>query len=330
MFAGFGRFERNKRIAPAVTSVIAKEVLMRRAQRNRRGGFTLVELLVVIAIIAVFIGLLLPAIQKVREAAARMQSLNNLKQMALACHQFHDTNLTLPPAQGAMQPNRGVIGPVHFHILDYIEQGAVLQNARGPSGYARWDVNGTFGKVIRTYLSPSDPTATTGQVDLGALWAVTSYGYNFQVFGNGFLASSPDVAVGNPNTTNIAFWFGRTRLEAIRDGTSNTIMFAEKIAQCGKWMAPVDGASLWSCEFHQRRPGFAINGAAANSTGPGSMFQVGADPATCDWNRASTVSRTAILVALCDGSVRRLAATLAPALWWSALQPNDGGNLGDW
>jgi type II secretory pathway pseudopilin PulG len=303
---------------------------MRRSQRNRRGGITLVELLVVIAIIAVLIGLLVPAIQKVRSAAARVRSLNNLKQMALACQQFHDANLTLPPAQGAMQPNRGVIGPVHFHILDYIEQGAVLHNAQSPSGYARWDVNGTFGKVIPTYLSPSDPTVTTGQANLGALWAETSYGYNFQVFGNGNMASSPDVALGNPNTTNVAFWFGRTRLVAIQDGTSNTIMFAEKIAQCGKWLAPVDGASLWSCEFNQRRPGFAINGATANSTGPGSMFQVHPNPATCDWNLASTPSSTAILVAPCDGSARSLAASIAPAIWWSALQPNDGGNLGDW
>src|SRR5262245_36361323 len=225
MFAGFGRFERNKRIAPAVTGVIAKEVLMRRAQRNRRGGFTLVELLVVIAIIAVLIGLLLSAIQKVREAAARMQSLNNLKQMALACHQFHDVNETLPPAQGAMQPNRGVIGPVHFHILDFIEQGPVLQNARSPSGYARWDVNATYGKVIPTYLTPSDPTITNGLGNFGALWGLASYGYNFQVFGNGNMATSPDVALGNPNTTNVAFWFGSTRLAAIQDGTSNTIMF---------------------------------------------------------------------------------------------------------
>ena len=303
---------------------------MNRSERYRRGGFTLVELLVVIGIIAVLLALLVPAIQKVRSAAARVQSLNNLKQMSLACQNFHDVNGTLPPAQGARRPGQGVIGPVHFHILDFIEQGPVLKNAESPRGFARWDVNGTLGKVIPTYLSPSDPSATNGQGNFGARWGLASYAYNFQVFGNGNLARSPDVALGNPNTTNIAFWFGGTRLVAIQDGTSNTIMFAEKIAQCGRWLGPVDGASLWSCEFNQRRPGFAINGAAANSTGPGSMFQVAAKPATCDWNLASTTSSTAILVALCDGSARSLAASTAPAIWWSAHQPNDGGDLGDW
>src|SRR5262249_5434499 len=132
------------------------------SERYRRGGFTLVELLVVIGIIAVLIALLLPAIPKGRSAAARAQSPNHLQQMSLASQNFHDVNGTLPPAQGAQRRGQGVIGPVHFHILDFIEQGPVLKNAESPRGFARWDVNGTFGKVIPTYLSPSDPTVANG------------------------------------------------------------------------------------------------------------------------------------------------------------------------
>src|SRR5262249_19403990 len=114
------------------------------------------------------------------------------------------------------------------------------------------------------------------------------------------------------------------------DGTSNTIMFAEKLAQCGIWLGPIDGSNLWPCEFNQRRPGFAINGASPLSTGPGSLFQVNPSAATCNWHLASTPSSSAILVALCDGSVRSLTASTSPAVWWSALQPNDGGPFGDW
>src|SRR5438132_4820355 len=119
-----------------------------RMQQRRRGAFTLIELLVVIAIIAVLIGLLLPAVQKVREAAARSQCSNNLKQLALACHTYHDFQKTLPrngthhyPAT-SHGPPEGTgccgIGAAHWswiaRILPFIEENDLYKQGNIPDG----------------------------------------------------------------------------------------------------------------------------------------------------------------------------------------------------
>jgi len=137
---------------------------------HRRPGFTLIELLVVIAVIAILIGLLMPAVQKVREAAARTQTINNLKQVGLAAHSYHDTYKHFPPATGA---NHGRLGSIHYFLLPYIE------------GTNLWklDTNSLNlpleNQVFVPFLSPMDPTQDDGRA--GGRGA-TNFAANVQAF----------------------------------------------------------------------------------------------------------------------------------------------------
>src|SRR6516164_9724157 len=144
---------------------------MRRLSKTaERRGFTLIELLVVIAIIAVLIGLLLPAVQKVREAANRVKCKNNLHQLGLAAHQYHDDHQHLPPGVGYTPlAESGVWGHHFFHLLPYLEQDNLYRRALGPVALATGPVtiywpgnNDVYRQPVRSFLCPSDPSVGPG------------------------------------------------------------------------------------------------------------------------------------------------------------------------
>jgi prepilin-type N-terminal cleavage/methylation domain-containing protein len=205
----------------------------------RRRGFTLIELLVVIAIIAVLIALLLPAIQKVREAANRSRCQNNLKQIGLAVHNYEGVN-------GALPPSRISYGYTGWTVLmlPYIEQQTVF-NAFDVTARGANQANGVFapqipvyqcptrnrsGQLSKTMDAPSNGTAaTTGHGSLGDYAAVDGYSHTDPPFRRESAAGMLIVANGASGIVpSIAGWKSRTTLQSVTDGTSQTLMIGEK------------------------------------------------------------------------------------------------------
>lgn len=286
---------------------------MRTVHPRERSGFTLLELLVVGAILAVLVGLLLPAVQKVRGAALRIQSASQIRQIALAMHGYAESRGgALPRADGVAASGAGYEWSHHVMLLPYLEQSAMYDHYQAQALKLvgnTWNLNSSTR--LRIFEDPTD--RSLNKLDRDAPYAVCSYALNALVF------------------------VPHARIDAIADGTSHTLAYATKYAwNCRGVRFSWTSSNLANPGFSIAAPTFAdeVFGHAVPRPGvgvPAVTFQVAPTEEECDPTLPQTALPGGMVVALMDGGVRRLAPGVAPPAYWAAVTPA-GGEVGapDW
>ncbi len=294
-----------------------------------RRAFTLIELLVVIAIIAVLIALLLPAVQQAREAARRSQCKNNLKQIGLALHNYHDTFGVLPP--GTVWPTGQNSGPrtggYTVHILPYIDQATVYNlvnfNVSGILWYGGNNSTAT-GAAMPALLCPSDGMGTGFAVTSSQRWFRNNYLGIFSGVKTGDILTS---ATDNDPTKMAVFGMNRgARIRDINDGTSNTMLVAEYLTGLSStefrafaWSDQSPGTQLFVAQTPNTSVAdicYDIDPASWCSNAPGLNLPATANTNVAEQTAAARSRHTGgVQFLLADGSVRFGSNNINLAIW---------------
>jgi prepilin-type N-terminal cleavage/methylation domain-containing protein len=294
---------------------------------KKRLGFTLIELLVVIAIIAILIALLVPAVQKVREAAARTQIINNLKQCCLATHSAHDAWLKLPCATGSYGQAALTSYSLSIHLMPYIEQMPLFQT------YATAGTAMPSTALIPPYGAPLDFTT-------GDFIRVQNFAGNLRVFTDTGFSTNYTLSYTPANGTP-AGWSSGSISNRFPDGTSQTILYTTRCANNGQVQS--GGATVNCSEYDAILSGGVTNGAffgAVAASGLPNNSSVGGwqlnptfSQANCSPGAFNAMSFGAagIQCGMGDGSVHQVSVLISSLTWNCAVQPNDLIPMGtDW
>jgi prepilin-type N-terminal cleavage/methylation domain-containing protein len=305
-------------------------LMLRPGSSHRRAGFTLIELLVVIAIIAVLIGLLLPAIQKVRVAASRTQTFNNLKQIGVACHNYNDTYNTLP--NSGDNPKPGYYSCKTwcwaFQILPYIEQGSLYQQAMAAyDGQTTANVN--LAIPIKTYLDPG--RSHVGYTSTGAPGGTTGSSVNGLTSISGPHTDYAINAQSFPYGPNQVGWSATVTMSQITsaNGTSNTVLAGEKAmdptnygnTNSNNYDENIFEGSYGGTHRAHTTTYQANNGVISPGTAGSGIYKdaVGVNVSSLSWGSPYDGGCPFVM---CDGSIRLInynlsgTATFIAALWY--------------
>jgi prepilin-type N-terminal cleavage/methylation domain-containing protein/prepilin-type processing-associated H-X9-DG protein len=274
----------------------------------QRRGFTLIELLVVIAIIAVLIGLLVPAVQRVREAAARTQCRNHLKQIGLALHGYHDRLNKFPPGYVSGVDATGAdTGPGWgwaAHLLDDVEQDNLRRQISFSLDIAHSANALPRVQAVAVFLCPSDEVVGTFTPPAAAI--AVAHGNYVGLFGSNEIEDNPGAGNG------VFFRNSKIRIADLTDGTSNTLLVGERSSNLFKssWVGAVTGAD----------EAFALCLGAADHPPNDPVAHI-----EDFWSKHSQ----GVNFLFADGSVRNINNSIAPLVWQS-LATRAGGEPHQW